>query len=241
MADERPYHFVVGLFIAETLLAFPFVVVFRALSLDLEPLRLVIPAAQSLFMIWVVWKLGWFARAGFTREVQAVHLYWYPTLLALVPVIVYGTIRIDAGPLAFYAAALLFTGISEETLARGVMIPALMKKGVRVAVLVPAFLFSISHLTNLVFSSPDAMAMAEVLVATFGFAVLYGAVFIRTGNILLLIVLHMLHDYFLVTSGTAGPFVVQPLPPVLAIGLALLNIAVGIFLLARARVAHGRG
>jgi len=48
-----------------------------------------------------------------------------------------------------------------------------------------------------------------------------------------LIVLHMLHDYFLVTSGTAGPFVVEPLSPILGIGLAALNVVYGAVILAR--------
>ncbi len=239
IADRRPFLFVVGLFLAETALAFPFVALFRVLNLDIEPLRLIIPVAQSIFMVGIVWRFGWFSRAGFTREVRGIHLYWYPVLLALVPVLAYGTIEIPSGPLAFYAAALLFTGVSEETLARGVMLPALMKRGTWVAVLFAASLFSVGHLTNLVFSSPSALAMAEVLLVTFGFAVLYGALFIRTGNIWPLIILHMLHDYFLVTSGTAGPFVVTPLAPVLSIGLAALNIVYGAFLLSRAPRTHG--
>jgi len=233
IADQRPYLFVVGLFLAETVLAIPFVALFRVLELDIEPLRLIIPAVQSAFMIWVVWKLGWFTRAGFRLQVRDIHLYWYPVLLAIVPVLAYGTIKIPSGPLAFYAAALLVTGISEETLARGVILPALLKRGTWVAILFAASLFSIGHLTNLFFSSPSALEMAEVLLATFGFAVLYGALFIRTGNILPLIVLHMLHDYFLVTSGTAGPFVVEPLSPALGIGLAALNIIYGAAILAR--------
>jgi len=233
MADQRPYAFVVGLFLAETVLAFPFVALFRVLGRDVEPLRLIIPTAQSLFMIWVVWKLGWFVRAGFRSDVRNVHLFWYPVLLALVPVVIYGTIKIPNGPLAFYAAALLVTGISEETLARGVILPALLKRGTWVAILVAASLFSISHLTNLFFTSPSVLQMAEVLLATFSFAILYGALFIRTGNILPLIVLHMLHDYFLVTSGTAGPFVVEPLSPTLAIGLSVLSIVYGAVILGR--------
>lgn len=234
IADQRPYLFVVGLFLAETVLAFPFVALFRVLQLDIEPLRLIIPTAQSLFMIWVVWKLGWFSRAGFRLEVRDIHLYWYPVLLALVPVLAYGTIKIPKGPLVFYTAALLVTGISEETLARGVILPALLKRGTWVAILFAASLFSIGHLTNLFFSSPSALEMTEVLLATFGFAVLYGALFIRTGNILPLIVLHMLHDYFLVTSGTAGPFMVERLSPILGIGLAVLNIVYGAAILVRA-------
>jgi membrane protease YdiL (CAAX protease family) len=232
LAEGRPFLFVVGLFLAETVLAFPLVVVFNLLGLDRELLRLIIPVAQSVFMIWVVWSLGWFARAGFVRDVRNVHLYWYPVLLAIVPVLKYGTIEVPSGPLAFYTAALLFTGISEETLARGVILPALLPRGKWTAVLSAAALFSVGHLTNLFFEEFGVFEMAEVLMATFGFAILYGALFIRTENIWPLIVLHMLHDYFFVTSGTAGPFVAEPLGAALGIGLAVLNVAYGVVILA---------
>jgi membrane protease YdiL (CAAX protease family) len=223
---------VLGLFLAETVLAFPLVVAFNLLNLDLELLRLLIPVAQSAFMIWVVWLLGWFERAGFVRDVRNAHLYWYPVLLAIVPALKYGTIEVPPGPLAFYTAALLFTGISEETLARGVILPALLPRGKWTAVLSAAALFSIGHLTNLLFEDFGVLEMAEVLMATFGFAVLYAALFIRTANIWPLIVLHTLHDYFFVTSGTAGPFVVEPLGAALGISLAILNVAYGVFILA---------
>lgn len=231
LVEGRPFLFVIGLFLAETLLAFPLVVVFNLLGLDREPLRLIIPVAQSVFILWVVWLLGWFERAGFVRDTRNVHLYWYPVLLAIVPVLVYGTIEVSAGPLAFYTAALLFTGISEETLARGVILPALLPRGKWTAVLSAAALFSAGHLTNLFFEDFGVLEMAEVLMATFGFAVLYGALFIRTKNIWPLIVLHMLHDYFFVTSGTAGPFVAEPLSAALGISLAVLNMAYGAFIL----------
>lgn len=229
-AEEHPYLFVIGVFLAETCVAFPFVIPFKLLGLGLEPLRLIIPIAQSVFMLWVVLQLGWFQRSGFRREVKDVHLYWYPVLLSVIPVLGYGSIEIAAGPLAFYAAAILFTGISEETLARGVFITALLSRGKWTALFLAAGLFSIGHLTNLFFTDHGFLEMAEVLIATFGFAVLYGALFIRTQNIWPLILLHTLHDYFLVTSGTAGPFVVEPLAMPLAIGLAIVNIVYGVFI-----------
>lgn len=231
-AEDRPILFVLGLFVAENAVAFPFVVVFNLLGLDRELLRLIIPITQSAFMLWVVWLLAWSERAGFLRDVRNVHLYWYPILLSIVPVLVYGTIEVPAGPLVFYAVALLFTGISEETLARGVILPALLPRGKWMAVFFAAALFSVGHLTNLFFEDFGVLEMVEVLLSTFSFAVLYGALFIRTQNIWPLIVLHMLHDYFFLTSGTAGPFVVEPMSATLSIALAILNVAYGIFLLA---------
>lgn len=230
LATERPYLFVVGLFIAQTLLAIPFVGAFKVLGLDLDALRLIMPIVISVFMIWVIWYLGWFARAGFTRTVRDVHVYWYPVLLAFAPTLFAGTIEISPGWIVYYSAALIFTGISEEALARGIALPALLPRGKWVALFFAAGLFSVGHITNLFFEDFGPLEMTEKLLSTFGFAVLYGAVFIRTGNIWPLIVLHSLHDYMFLTSGTAGPFTVEALPLEISIGLALVNIAYGVFI-----------
>ena len=239
MAMERPYLFVVCLFVVETLVALPFVVAFKVLDLDLVPLRLIIPIAQSALMIWVISYLGWFARSGFTRTIRDVHVYWYPALLAFVPVLYAGTIEISPGWIIFYSAALIFTGISEEAFARGIALPALLPKGKWVALFFAAGLFSIGHLSNLIFENFGALEMFEKLLATFGFAVLYGALFIRTGNIWPLIVLHIIHDYMFLASGTAGPFTVDALPMEISIGLALANIAYGVFIVGKANLTTG--
>lgn len=237
MVIARPYLFVVILFIVETLSAFPFVVVFKLLDLDIVPLRLIIPTAQSALMIWVIWHLGWFARAGFTRTVRDLHVYWYPVLLAFVPVLLAGSIEISPGWIVFYSTALIFTGISEEAFARGIALPALLPRGKWVALFFAAGLFSVGHLTNLLFEDFGLLETSEKLLSTFGFAVLYGAVFIRTGNIWPLIFLHAIHDYMFLTSGTAGPFAVEALSIEISIGLALVNIAYGIFIVRKAQWA----
>jgi membrane protease YdiL (CAAX protease family) len=229
LAVHRPYLFVVGLFIVENALPIPLVVAFRVLGIDPEPLRLIIPIVLSVFMMGVIWVLGWPNRAGLTRTVHDVHLYWYPVALAFVPVLVYGTIEISTGPLVFYTFAVLFTGVGEEAFARGIALPALLPRGKWLALLFAAVLFSIGHFTNLFFEDFGPVEMAEKLMSTFSFAILYGALFIRTKNLWPLIILHAIHDYSFVTSGTAGPFTVEPVAIPLSIGLAVLNIVYGVF------------
>lgn len=233
IAAKHPYLFVIGIFVLESVVAVPFVVIFNVLGFDLEPLRLIIPVAQSAFMILVVWLLGWFPRAGFTREVHNVHLYWYPVLIAFVPVLLYGTVQIPAASLAFYAAALLFTGISEETLARGVILTALLPRGRGMALLLSAVLFSVGHFSNLVFEDFSALEMVQKLLETFSFAILYGAIFLRTRNIWPLILLHAIHDYSLLTSGTAGPYINEAINIYLSLGMAFMNIVYGVYIVMR--------
>jgi len=234
LAQDRPFVFVIGLFVADNLVAVPFVVAFRALGLEQEGLRLVIPTAQSIFILWLIWALGWVTRSGLTTTVRDIHVYWYPVVLAFVPVLAYGTVDVASGPLAFYAGAVLVTGISEEGLARGVILPALLPRGKWLALLLAATLFSVGHLTNLAFEDFGALQMANVLTSTFGFAVLYGAVFIRTRNLWPLMVLHAIHDYAFVTSGTAGPFTIEPLSIPLGMGLSVLSILYGAFIVRNA-------
>ncbi len=233
LANDRPFVFVAALFVVNLAIALPFVAIFKIAGFDIGPLRLIIPIADSAFSVWVVWYLGWFRRAGFTRQVSDIHLYWYPTVLAFVPVFVYGTVPISPGPVLFYTAALLFTGLSEETLARGIMLPALLSRGKWVALLSAAAIFSAGHITNLFFEEFGLLEWADKFLATFGFAVLYGAVFLRTGNIWPLIFLHMLHDYCYVTSGSAGPFTVAPFDTRLHLLISILNIGYAIVIMQR--------
>ena len=231
LANDRPFVFVAALFVVNLAIALPFVAIFKIAGFDIGPLRLIIPIADSAFSVWVVWYLGWFRRAGFTRQVSDIHLYWYPNALAFVPVFVYGTVPISPGPVLFYTAALLFTGLSEETLARGIMLPALLSRGKWVALFFTALVFSAGHVTNLFFEEFGLLEWTDKFLATFGFAVLYGAVFLRTGNIWPLIFLHMLHDYSYVTSGSAGPFTVVPFDIRLHLLLSVLSIAYAVVIM----------
>lgn len=235
-ADDRPLLFIVLLAVVQPLLAIPFVAAFRLAGQDIVALRLVIPAVQSAFVLWVVWILGWQKKAGLTGTVRNLHVYWYPALVAFAPVFFHGTIEIAWGPIVFYSAALLFTGISEEGFARGIAIPALMRHGKWAAVFIAAAIFSAGHFTNVFFEEFDLIGWLDKFSATFGFAILYGAVFLRTGNLWPLVVLHALHDYSYVTSGTAGPFLVEALDLRLHMVLSLMNAAFGIYILAGANV-----
>lgn len=230
-AEQRPLLFVIGLAILQPVIAMPFVMVFKLAGWDFVPLRLVIPAVQSVFILWLIRHLGWRERSGLTGDVRNVHLLWYPVLAAFVPVFLYGTVEIAWGWLMFYSAALVATGVSEEGFARGIAVPALMRFGKWGAVLIAATIFSAGHITNAFFEDFGLLEWIDKFAATFGFAVLYGAVFLRTGNLWPLIVLHAIHDYSYLTSGTAGPFLSEALDIRLHLGFSVLNGLVGFYLL----------
>jgi len=142
----------------------------------------------------------------------------------------FGTVEIAAYSVLFYTLALVFTGISEEGEARAIILKALLPKGKWIALIFAAFLFSIGHFTNLFFEDFSAIEMIEKLVVTFSFAILYGALFLRTLNIWPLIALHMIHDFMFLVSGTAGPFVSEPLPPNIHILLGVVSLVYGVYI-----------
>jgi membrane protease YdiL (CAAX protease family) len=235
--EERPFLFGVGLAVVQFLLPIPLVVLFRVTGLAAEPLRLIIPIAESALALGVIWYLGWFRATGFIGRIENVGVYWYPIILAFVPVLLRGTVAIPVDAFVFFSLAILFTGISEEGLARGLVLRAALPQGKWVAVLFAAGIFSIGHLTNLFFEDFTAIQMGAVLLNTFAFGLLYGAVLLRTFNILPLMILHTIHDLMFVTSGTAGPFTTEPLPPAIRVALDLATIAYSLYVVSRVDTA----
>ncbi|MCA8879011.1 MAG: CPBP family intramembrane metalloprotease [Rhodobacteraceae bacterium] len=230
MAETRPVLFVVALALAQGVLALPFVVLFKALGLGIVPLRLIIPVAETALMLAVVSRLGWWRRSGLaTAELRALPVLWFPAVLAFVPWLYAGSSAVPAGALAFYLAALVFTGLGEEIFARGLVLPALLAHGRWWALLGSAALFSAGHITNLFFEDFSALDWLDKFSATFAFAVLYGAVFLRTGNLWPLVFLHILHDFAYLTSGMAGPFARGAIPLPLGLALSAAATAYGLW------------
>lgn len=89
-------------------------------------------------------------------------------------------------------------GIMEEIAFRGILIPNFLRtfnrsSGVWLALFIPAFMFSICHATNLLSGASVSSTIAQ-LMYTFGMGALYGAVFIRTGNLWPAVICHSITD-----------------------------------------------
>ena len=230
-ADNHPILFSFGIFAVDSVVVpIPFVIAFKVLNLEIVPLRLIIPLVQSIFIIGVLYYLGWLRAAGFGSRIKDIQILWFPLALAAVPFFIFGTIELAANIILFYGAALLFTGISEEGVARGVILKAMLPKGVWAALLFMSLLFSAGHLSNLFFENLTAIEMVMKLLVTFSFALLYGAVFLRTLNIWPLIILHTLHDISFLISGSAGPYTVYNYTAMPQMVLAVISILYAIYI-----------
>jgi len=228
---KHPYWFSIIIFIVHSLLPIPIVIAFKLLSLNIEPLRLIIPIFDSIFVVVLLYYLGWLKIAGFGNKILDMQVLWFPLTLAFVPVVLFGTIEIAANLILFYLLALLFTGISEEGFSRGILINVLLPKGKWIALLFSASLFGAGHLSNLFFEDFTAIQMIEKLWLTISFAILYGALYLRIRNIWPLIIIHMIWDFSFLISGTAGPFTVTPFPTNIHMIIGALSITYAIYIL----------
>jgi len=130
-------------------------------------------------------------------------------------------------------------GVCEEVTFRALPISISMrssdnKKCIVIAVAVSSVLFGVTHSLN-VLGGGDLFGMILMVVRTFGVGVLYAAIFLRTGNILITIAMHAFHDYiaFLPFLGSTDvtTHAVSSLITVLIIVYTILTVVFAVFLL----------
>ncbi len=134
---------------------------------------------------------------------------WGRTFKLLLPVLAYwilmfgmfgavaGGVPFGALPLSSILAAIM-AGVSEELVFREMGISYLARqwrdeKKIIPMALIPAAAFSLTHLTNISVNSDVGSLLTQVLLTMF-FGFFYSAVYLRTGNIWPLILVHALHD-----------------------------------------------
>ena len=143
---------------------------------------------------------------------------WGRAFKLLLPVIVYwilmfGLFGVVAGGVPFGTLPLssilmaIMAGVSEEVCFREVGISYLARQWrdenkIIPMALIPAVAFSLTHLTNFGEMSNIGMLLAQVLLTVL-FGIFFSAVYLRTGNIWPLIIVHSLHD-LLAFSASAG-------------------------------------
>lgn len=120
-----------------------------------------------------------------------------------------------------------FVGISEELIYRGIIFTnAAKEKGVFKGILISALFFSLAHSINVI-GGLTVFSMFIQLINTFFSGIFYAGVYRYTKNITLLIVIHALWDYVLLTNVQMEfPFLVYVFT-----GLIILEIIIGIGLL----------
>jgi membrane protease YdiL (CAAX protease family) len=201
--EKHPFWFSLGFTVViMQILGFAVVVVgARILRFPELPVRAAAQAATTIVPLILIWRLGWWEDIGLGSTVQNLYALVIPLALTFFPLVLFGTSTITSQRASIFLLAVLFTGISEEVVYRGLFIRAFMPRGKWQAVLIPAAIFGFAHIVN---SLGGGMSLGDNLVQianAFFYGVMFGAVRLRTNNIWPLIVLHTVIDMFWVTTG----------------------------------------
>lgn len=143
----------------------------------------------------VLTLLGWWREAWFCpqRQPRDLLLFWLP----LAPVLLnlaWGVRTTDLRHIAIYLAISLMVGFVEEAFFRGLVLRALLPRGMWRAVIVSSLLFGLMHSMNIASgSAPSAVLLQIGYASAIGFC--YAALVLRTGTILPLVIIHFLTDF----------------------------------------------
>ena len=142
--------------------------------------------------------IGLVAPVPGTLRIAALPALWVAVMLA----IAFGMAGIPAMPaIGFITANALLVGLSEELMFRGVLLSALGEMGPRRAVLWTALAFGAVHALNSFVTGEPVQAVLQSLLAL-GMGFWAGAIRLRTGSLLLPILLHGLWDLALLVGIT---------------------------------------
>jgi uncharacterized protein len=235
--------FALGLFIAETgtLVAIRAVVAAGSSTRwqYLMPFALVL--VPALFVAFILTRLGWWQRAGFThpREWRAPHLI-IPLLLTLALPIVglsaRGLMQMAGLVFGLQVVFMLINVFMEEATYRGIILQALANFGTVERVLVSSLLFGLSHLDNFFLPGADELGVLYQVFEAVLIGILLAAARLRMNAIWPVMAIHAAYNFMLILAfGHAFP--VAPTLPGFLVDTCV-NVALagaGLFLLRSTR------
>ncbi|HRW25485.1 MAG TPA: CPBP family intramembrane metalloprotease [Spirochaetia bacterium] len=184
-------------------------------------------AALSLALVLALRKRDAFAFYGFVKPKPGAMrgaLYGLP-LVALATANLWQGATLRYGPLetAAYVAAMIGVGFLEETIFRGILFKALLRRSERLAVVVSSVTFGLGHIVNLLSGAATLDTAAQIVYAiAVGFML---SVFVlRVGSIVPCIAFHAafnsLSAFGVEPAGTTASLVVAGAITALALGYA---------------------
>jgi uncharacterized protein len=220
-AARRPFAFA-----AFVMLVLQAIVVLGLLAshlLGVAPIALDLPmmVVNCLVAIALISTLRWWSDTGFNApsKWRNLHLLLFPVLLLLGPTLLVGPEFPTGGKMIALVVVTLLIGFQEEAIFRGVLLRALMPRGVMQAVVISALLFGVIHANSLLVGRDPVFVGAQILASFLG-AIGLAALRLRLNSIWPLVLLHALND-FLQFSAAGGMEAQQ-----VAAWLPLLKIAI---------------
>lgn len=136
----------------------------------------------------------------------------------------------------------LMAGIGEEMFVRVLPISVMMRdwmdeKHVPFITYATAVIFGLIHLSNISVGAPVDITMIQIVIAI-GIGIIFAAVYLRTGNILLCIILHTVHDMlsFMIVGGTENGVMqtITTYDAITSIIIGIVGAVVGTYLIRKA-------
>jgi uncharacterized protein len=203
--------------------------------LGVAPVALDLPImiVNCLVAIALIGRLRWWSDTGFNRPSQwrNLHLLLLPILLLLGPTLLVGPELPAVGKIIALVLITLLIGFQEEAIFRGVLLRALMPRGVMQAVLISALLFAVIHANSLLVGRDPVFVGAQILASFLG-GIGLAALRLRLNSIWPLVLLHAFNDFLQFTA--AGGIEAQQVAawlPLLKIAIAGTLAIYGLYLL----------
>jgi len=195
--QRHPYLFVgvleatiVGAFIVAGVLT-------RRLGLPQDALYWIGFVILTVISVVLLTRLRWWKEVGF-RPLGEYRLLWLPALPLIVTLIEFsfGGGRLVRGTVVLFMLGLtVLNGFAEEVFYRGLMLRALVPKGIWRALVVTSLIFAFTHSMNVLTGwSPERVLWQLCYSFAFGFG--WAAFALRTGTIWPLILIHFLNNFF---------------------------------------------
>lgn len=148
-------------------------------------------AMAALLLMWIR-QSGRTAYFGLQRpNICASRMLYYAPLALIVSVNLWHgcTMTIAAHETALYVISMLFVGVLEEIIFRGLLFRAMAKDNLRAAVIVSGVTFGMGHIVNLLGGAPVVQTLLQIVYAAAA-GLLFTVIFMRTGSIIPCIVCH---------------------------------------------------
>jgi membrane protease YdiL (CAAX protease family) len=212
----------------------------QALGFDSGGTAWLVELTLAVFTIVCLWRFHWWRAAGFATLAHRRHLplLAVPFLLTLFS-LTDGFKPVSAVSLAGFTVLVLLVGFAEEGFFRGVLLQALLPRGVLFAAMLSSVAFGLAHCLNALGTFPLDLVLLQMASGT-GLGLAFAAVRLRNGSIWPIVLLHAFADWLAFWSMGGVHVSTEPTPLGLGVFAAtgLLGAIYGVWVLYR-RSAQG--
>lgn len=203
--EKHPFRFSFLMLLLLVVVQAAGVVIAQQMGLPLTSFGGYTEAVLAIILVIIVSRLGWWQEIGFRKpERLASLLLFLPALALTFGNLTFGIAATQVSALLTFAFLAVTSGFVEEVLFRGLMLRAFLPQGEWKAVLIPAAIFGLTHLLNVIAGYEPVYAVIQVCYAlSIGFG--FGAMVIKGRIIWPLIIAHALGNFFaFINNGQIG-------------------------------------